>query len=189
MKLLFVHQHLGALGGAETNVYLTAAELQRRGHVLGLLYQSGTGRNELDWRLAFSECFPMPAPGAAGTAQAVLDGFGPDLVFLHNLADLEALQALTQSRVPVVRMVHDHTLYCLRGYKYNVFTRQPCARAASLHCVFPCLANIARDRTSPLGFKWKSFAHKREEMRLHRHCQRLVVFSEHMKQELERNGF
>src|SRR5258706_2844453 len=50
MKLLFVHEHLGALGGAEANIFLTAKELQRRGHTVALLYGSGTGRNEDLWR-------------------------------------------------------------------------------------------------------------------------------------------
>ena len=69
MKLLFVHQLLGALGGAETNLLLTAAELQRRGHVLGLLFQQPTGRQEHDWHLAFSACFPLPAQNPGSAAQ------------------------------------------------------------------------------------------------------------------------
>ncbi len=189
MKLLLVHQHLGAWGGAETNLLLTAVELQRRGHVLSLLYQSATGRNEKDWRMAFSDCIRLPEQEAGSTAQSVLRDFGPELVYLHNLADLEVLEVLVQSRVPLVRMVHDHTLCCLRGYKYNYFTRNVCSRPASLHCVFPCLANVARNRTGPLPLRWASFTAKQKEIRLHRHCHSLVVFSHYMKQELERNGF
>lgn len=33
IKLLFVHQHFGALGGAEANIHLTAREFHRRGHL------------------------------------------------------------------------------------------------------------------------------------------------------------
>jgi glycosyltransferase involved in cell wall biosynthesis len=189
MKLLFVHQHLGALGGAEANLLLTAAELQGRGHVLGLLYQQPTGHQEKDWHLAFSACFPLPEQNPALTAQTVLNDFAPDLVFLHNFSHLEVLEVLTQSRVPLVRMVHDHNLYCLRGYKYNYFTRQVCTRPASGYCVFPCLANVVRDHTGPLPVRWASLSAKRQEIRLNQQCDCLVVFSEFMKQELMRNGF
>ena len=41
MKLLFVHQNFGALGGAEANIQLSAKELQCRGHVVGLLHELG----------------------------------------------------------------------------------------------------------------------------------------------------
>jgi len=46
MKLLFVHQNFGALGGAEANIQLSAKELQCRGHVVGLLHGRGTGRSQ-----------------------------------------------------------------------------------------------------------------------------------------------
>src|SRR5437868_311962 len=49
MRLLFVHERFGALGGAEANVLLTATELKRRGHIVGLLHGAPTGREEPAW--------------------------------------------------------------------------------------------------------------------------------------------
>ena len=37
MKILYVHECFGALAGAEANAQITAEELGRRGHAIGLL--------------------------------------------------------------------------------------------------------------------------------------------------------
>jgi glycosyltransferase involved in cell wall biosynthesis len=189
MKLLFVHQHLGEFGGAETNIFLTASELSRRGHQVGLLYAEGTQRNEQSWRDVFSQCFCVSGRGNIEVVEAVLEQFAPDVIYLHNLSDLQVLETLLNSPAPVVRMVHDHALYCLRGYKYNYFTRKPCQRAASLFCVFPCLASIARNRRGGLPLRWVSYAEKLRELELNRRCDTLIVYSDHLRQELVRNGF
>ena len=39
MKLLFTHQCFGSLGGAEANAFITATEMKKRGHQVGLLSQ------------------------------------------------------------------------------------------------------------------------------------------------------
>src|SRR5580765_1127973 len=128
MKLLFVHECLGALGGAETNIHLTACELKRRGHQVALLHGASTGRNETAWRETFSQCFPL-ADVRQGQRDVqvseklqlgivALEKFEPEVIYLHNLADLELVEILLGTGVPVVRMVHDHQMYCMRGYKY-----------------------------------------------------------------------
>jgi glycosyltransferase involved in cell wall biosynthesis len=86
-------------------------------------------------------------------------------------------------------MVHDHSLYCLRAYKYNYFTRRICTRAASPYCVFPCLAPLARNHGEGFPLRWASYLEKRKEIALHRRCQALIVYSDYSKQELVRNGF
>jgi len=189
MKLLFVHQHLGEFGGAEINIKLAAKELHARGHTAALLYCQATGRNESRWREIFTKCFCLPTRGNLEVVEAVLDQFEPDLIYLHNITDLEVLKALLDSHLPVVRMVHDHAMYCMRGYKYNYFTRQVCTRAFSPYCVFPCLASLGRNHARGLPFKWVSYGEKRREIELNQRCERLVVYSEYLKQELVGNGF
>src|SRR5690242_11760632 len=114
MKLLFVHQHLGEFGGAEANIQLAAKELQKRGHMTALLYSRSTGRNEKEWHRTFYHSFCLPSQGNVEMVEAVLERFEPDLVYLHNLSDLKVVEALLNSTVPVVRMVHDHSMYCMR---------------------------------------------------------------------------
>lgn len=189
MRLLFVHERFGALAGAEANLILTAGEFRQRGHAVGLAHGPGTGRDEAAWREIFDHRFSLEgAPGAA-VVRAALEQFQPDVIFLHKLSDLAAAEALTAGGVPVVRMVHDHDLYCMRGYKYNYFTRHICTRPASPYCVFPCGASLGRRAGTRFGIKWVSYAAKRRELKCNRRFQRLVVATSYMRDELLRNGF
>jgi glycosyltransferase involved in cell wall biosynthesis len=189
MKLLFVNQHLGALGGAEANIQITAEELKSRGHVTGLLYASRTGRSEKAFHASFSESFCLPDQKPQEAALAAVNRFKPDVIYFHKLNDLQVMEALLDSGIPMVRMVHDHAMYCLREYKYNPFSRAICTRKASFFCVFPCLAPLARNRGGLLPFKWASYSARQNEMRLSKRCERVVVYSEYSKAELVQNGF
>src|SRR4051812_34857062 len=172
MRLLFVHERFGALGGAEANVLLTATELKRRGHAVGLLHGTATGKEEAAWQETFAERFALG--NAAQIARSVHE-FRPDVIFLHKLSELNALEALASCGVPVIRMVHDHDLYCLRGYKYNPLNRQICTRAASPFCVFPCAATIGRKPGGGFPLKWVSYGAKRREIEINRRFHRLIA--------------
>lgn len=189
MKLLFVHQTLGEFGGAEVNIRLTARTLKARGHTPALLFAQTSGRNEAHWSEIFTPRYCLGQPGNVGLVHAALRDWKPDLIYLHNLADLPVLQTLLDSGLPVVRMVHDHSLYCLRTYKYNFFTRRTCTRAASAFCVFPCLATLQRNRSGWFPVRWASYLNKRRELRLNRECDGFVVYSDYQKSELVANGF
>jgi glycosyltransferase involved in cell wall biosynthesis len=197
MRLLFVHERFGALGGAEANILATASELRRRGHTVGLAHGASTGREEPAWVDSFAECHSLVpyahAPAAVSGAaperlRAAMTRFQPDAIFLHKLADLELVGILAAGDVPVVRMVHDHDLYCLRGYKYNPLTRRICTRAASPYCIFPCGGTIARNPGGGLPFKWVGYSEERRELALNARFARLIVATAFMQQELERNG-
>jgi len=189
VKLLFVHQTLGQFGGAEINIQLAAEELGHRGCDIDLLYGEGTGRGEPAWAGVFRSCLRLPHERRAGFVGEVLRKGRHELIYLHNLADLEVIQALLDSGVPVVRMVHDHALYCMRTYKYNYFTRNICTRPASGYCVFPCLASVARNRDGGFPIRWAGYREKQKELALNRRCCAFVVYSEYQKRELIRNGF
>lgn len=189
MRLLFVHERFGALGGAEANVLLTASELKRRGHSVALLHGPATGREEGAWVEVFPDRYPLPSARHASVVQLALTEFRPDAIFLHKLAELDALEALAGCGVPVARMVHDHDLYCLRGYKYNPLNRQVCTRAASAYCVFPCGGTVARSSGGSFPLKWMSYGAKQRELALNRRFKRLIVATEFMKEELLRNAF
>ncbi len=189
MRLLFVHERFGAFGGAEANVLLTATELKRRGHAVAILHGAPTAKQEDLWQDTFSDRYTLVNMRAGAALQAAIAEFRPDVIFLHKLGGLDALEALAECGVPVVRMVHDHDLYCLRGYKYNPFSRQICTRAASAYCVFPCGGTIARDRSGGFPLKWVSYGGKQRELAVNRRFQRLIVATEFMQGELVRNGF
>ena len=189
MRLLFVHERFGAMGGAEINAYLTAAELKERGHTLGLVHGAPTGKAEDDWRDVFSERFLLTDGNNLDLTKAALQQFQPDAVYVHKMPDLGVIEGLLDSDWPLIRMVHDHDLYCMRSYKYHPLTRKICARRASAYCIFPCGAVLTRNRNGGWPLKWISYFAKRKEIRLNRQFHRMLVATHYMEQELLRNGF
>src|SRR5947207_997992 len=109
MRTLFVHERFGALGGAEANILLTAGELRRRGHTVGILHGPGTGRCETQWSDIFSRTFSLRKKEAFESVQSALWEFEPDLLYVHKMPELDVMEALLGSGIPVVRMIHDTT--------------------------------------------------------------------------------
>jgi glycosyltransferase involved in cell wall biosynthesis len=189
MKLLFVHERFGALAGAEANAHITATELKRRGHIIGIIHGSSTGKGENIWQETFSKRFSLSERGNATKVRAALDFFQPDIVYVHKMADLEVIRALVNSNVPLVRMVHDHDIYCMRSYKYHPLTRKICTKAAGLNCVFPCGAFVTRNHDKGFPLKFVSYSDKKQEIFLNQQFDRMIVVTNYMKDELLRNGF
>jgi glycosyltransferase involved in cell wall biosynthesis len=189
LRLLFVHERFGAFGGAESNACLTGSELAKRGHVVGLIHGAGTSKDEARWKEVFPDRYPLSAGAAKDVVAEALARFDPDLVYVHKMPDLDVIGALVNSNRPLVRMVHDHDIYCMKSYKYAYFTRRICTRPVSPYCVFPCGAFVARQRGGVLPIRYVSYWRKQKEVSLNRRFQRLVVVSEYMRQELLRNRF
>ena len=175
MRILYVHERFGSLAGAEANAHITATELGRRGHTLGILHGPGTGKGDEAWQTTFPHRFPLADRAGAGVAGRALAEFQPDAVYVHKMPDLGVIEALLRSGRPLVRMVHDHDIYCMRSYKYNYFTRTICTRAATFHCVFPCLAAVVRNPGRGFPLKWVSYGEKQREIALNRRFDRMVV--------------
>jgi len=189
MRLLFIHERIGALGGAEANVLVTAEELQRRGHAVGLAHGGGTNQGETEWRAVFTDRFPVDEAAGPAALEQALAQFDPDVVYLHKFSAPAALRTLLVCGRPVVRMVHDHDLYCMRGYKYHYFSRRICLRTASAYCVFPCGASVASGTGTGFPLRWVSYRAKRREIDLNQNFHCLIVASGYMRDELLRNGF
>jgi glycosyltransferase involved in cell wall biosynthesis len=189
MRLLFVHERFGNLGGAEANARITGEELALRGHLVGLLHGPGTGVGEESWKKAFQDRYPLDETMAALTAEAALAAFRPDVVYVHKMARLDVIGALLHCGRPAVRMVHDHDLYCMKSYKYAYFTRRICIRPFSAYCVYGCGAFVAKDHKGPWPIRYISYRAKKKEIAVNRRFSRMLVVSEYMKQELLRNGF
>jgi glycosyltransferase involved in cell wall biosynthesis len=189
MKILYVHERFGALAGAEANAHITASELARRNHTVGILHGPGTGKNEESWKATFSERYELAGRKAAEAASDCVSAFKPDVIYIHKMPELEVLENLLESGVPVVRMVHDHDIYCMRSYKYNYFSREICHRSVGPHCVFPCMAFAGRNSGGAFPLKWVSYRAKKREVSINRRFARMLVVTEYMRQELLNNGF
>jgi glycosyltransferase involved in cell wall biosynthesis len=154
-----------------------------------LLHGPSTGKGERSWNDLFSQRFGLANGNNAQVTRAALETFQPDAVYIHKMPDRDVLQSLVESGVPVARMVHDHDLYCMRSYKYFPLTRTVCTRGAGLHCIFPCGATLARNRSGGLPVKWVSYLARKRELALNRRFARMIVATNYMKQELLRNRF
>ena len=186
LNLLYVHESMGSLGGAEANVFITATEMKKRGHRVGLLTRRATGRNEDAWHALFGEdIFWIDRESYDQVAQR----FGAQVTYVHKWDDLASLAKIVESGRARIRMVHDHDMYCLRSYRYHPITRTVCHRPTSAYCVFPCLATLKRDREGPLPFRLISYAAKKRERDLSRQFHRHLVVTTYMQEELEINGF
>ncbi len=188
MKILYVHERFGSLAGAEANAFITATEIGRLGHKMAILHGPSTGKGEAAWNATFEDRFAIGEDSLQSTLKA-LSIFKPDAVYVHKMADLRVIEALVQSGVPLVRMVHDHDIYCMRSYKYNYFSREICTKAAGPHCVFPCLACAVKNDKPGFPVKWVSYSDKKREIALNHQFDRMVVVTTYMRDELLKNGF
>jgi glycosyltransferase involved in cell wall biosynthesis len=189
MRILFVHERFGALAGAEANAYITASEFKQRGHTVGIIHGLPTGKNEPAWRNTFEQRFALDKANNQQLVADALRSFGPDIVYVHKMADLSVIEALVHSRLPLVRMVHDHDIYCMRSYRYSYFSRKICTRPAGLACIFPCGAFVQKSHGGGFPLKFVSYSEKLREIKLNQRFNRMVVVTTFMREELIRNGF
>src|SRR5471032_1174810 len=84
MRLLFVHERFGPLGGAEANILLTAKELQGRGHTVAIAHGGAGSASCADWVQTFGTRFPI---NHSASLEESVNQFGPDVVFLHKYSD------------------------------------------------------------------------------------------------------
>lgn len=188
MRILYVHERYGALGGAEANAVITARELHSRGHSPAILHGPSTGKGLEKWDAAFAAKYPL-ASNTAQATHAALRAFDPDVVYVHKMADLAVIETLVESGRPLIRMVHDHDIYCMRSYKYSYFSREICTRAASPYCIFGCGAFITRNPEPGFPLKFVSYTDKKREIALNHRFDRMLVVTKFMRDELIKNGF
>ncbi len=182
LKVVWLHEKMGAFGGAEANVLASAQALRDRGFRNVLVCRERTCVDEDPWRGAFEEIH------AGADAVEVVRAAAPDNVWIHNWPDSADFPRLAGCGVPLARMVHDHAMYCMRHYKYNPLTRRNCTRPASAACIFPCLAFLQRGHGA-LPVKFASLRSKLAEIADNKRLDCLVVASEFMRGELLKNGF
>src|SRR5262249_24786602 len=133
----------------------------------------GTGKAEKAWSELFEKNYLIDGASNAKETIAALLNFDPDLIYVHKMADLEVLEILATCGTPVVRMVHDHEMYCMKGYKYHTFTREICTRALSPCCVFPCGGSLKRNRSDGFPIQWVSYTDKCKEVDLNQQFHRM----------------
>ena len=179
-RVLIVHDLLGDLGGAEASVRQSAQALTRDGMDVALLYGTDTGSALEHWHTTFPTRWSWLTNRV--TAMAAALAWQPQVVWVHNLRDLEVLEALVATRLRLIRTVHDHHLFCQRGSRYFPWNRRPCTRRAGYACALTCA--VLRNRTGPLPIRLAWPGKKLHEIELCKAFHRTLVNSTYMRDEL-----
>ena len=192
-KILFVHETFGRMAGAEQNILVTAPHLAEA-FDLECLYRDRSGKDEASFEKLFPVSHAVAFDGPPAEAKArvtdVLRRSAPDLVYVHKCIANPVLEALTEWGGPLVRMEHDHDIYCMRSYKYSPWSRRICTRKAGPCCLFPCLAFLKRDRArGRFGVRWVSYRQQMRCIELNRRFTAMFVVTQYMRDELIRQGF
>lgn len=180
MHLLFVHQQAGFQGGAEANIHQVATAFAQRGHRVDLLYSELGKSGEGGFLDVFEKHWHSSDLGAA-LAQA------PDVAYVHKVSDLNLLRSLSESDLPLVRMVHDHDSYCQRSSRYFPWNRTICTRKAGYACALTCGVLRNRGGNFPLKLAWPG--RKLAEIELCKRFHTQLVQTDYMKSELVQQGF
>ena len=187
-KILFVHETFGRLAGAEQNILVTAPRLAED-FTLECLYWNRSGRDEASFEKLFPVNYQVDFEGGADATRArvadVLRQAAPDLVYVHKCIANPVLEALTTWGGPLVRMEHDHDIYCMRSYKYSPWDRRICTKKAGPCCLFPCMAFLKRDRSrGRLGLRWVDYRRQMRCIELNHRFTAMFVVTQYMRDEL-----
>lgn len=180
MRILFVHEQAGFQGGAEANVHQVAEACGELGHEVDLLYQHASDGSNQRFFGTFENHWQFEDFDAAIAGK-------PDVIYVHKTSDLDILRKLTGAGLPLVRMVHDHDMYCQRSSRYFPWSRTICTRKAGYACAITC--GVVRNRKGKLPFKFAWPGRKLEEIRLCKKFHTHIVQTDFMKSELTLHGF
>jgi glycosyltransferase involved in cell wall biosynthesis len=180
MRILFLNTTGGFFGGVEQNIALAAEGLAARGHLCSFasFKRSGVGQERFD--AFFSSVWDL----ATTSLSEVVAQTKPEVIYVHKLESIQQVLDASQG-CRVVRMIHDHDLYCPRKHKYYFHNHRICTHKAGL----VCYADLAFLERGPRGLRYASIGAKLKELRCNRKVDALIVGSAYMKQELLRNGF
>lgn len=190
--LLWVNRFLGRYGGAEENILVTAKKLKEKYHS-HFLYSESCVDGELLFQDVFEKKFNVPfeddEKNAEQTVQ-ILKETSPDLIFVHNCDSVAMMNTFLESGIPVVRMNHDHEVYCLRGNKYFPLLGLRCPFKGSMCCLFPGLAFLKRNaKDGRLCWNNIDYSYRRRRLALDQKCDLIITNSHYMKKELAHQGY
>jgi glycosyltransferase involved in cell wall biosynthesis len=183
MKVLMVHQLFGDRGGAESTLRRLTEGLVARDCEVSLLHGPRTGTGEERFRELYPRAFSWLRPDGIARALAT----EPDVLFVHKLDELPVLEELVKSGKHLVRMVHDHDIYCQRRHRYLPHNRSICTRRAGAMCGVYC--GVLHE---PEGFLPIRLARPSRKLREIELCQRFehhITVSEFLRNELILHDF
>ena len=183
MKIVVAQDSLYAAGGVDSYLRSVLPALEARGHQVRILYHHRACAD--DASATHNDAVGVDQIGVEA-AMAALRAFCPDVCFSHNMGPLEIDRRLV-GHWPVVKMMHGYFGTCISGLKSHAFpSRCACDRTLGSSC----LALYGPRRCGSLDpvqmirdYRWA-----RAQRSLFDDYAAIVVASQHMGEEYERNG-
>jgi glycosyltransferase involved in cell wall biosynthesis len=185
MRILLANDGFGDAGGVQNYLDAITDGLLRRGHALALLHRDAA---PAPFAGRATSALPQFSTATEGVGAAIdrVAAWAPDVCFSHNMNLLEIDRALI-ARWPVIKFMHGYFGTCIGGQKRFGFpVVQPCDRRFGV----ACLALYGPRHCGELSvsafvghYQWA-----REQHALLPSYHTIVVASEHMKREFDRNG-
>jgi len=191
MKILVVCDYYQYLGGAEQYVLSLIEHLESLGQKICIVYGQETqdtlkiqGRGEY-FIPAVIEENPINK-----SENKILDKIvqeeNPNIIYVQNVKNPYVIQYLSRQK-PVVRFVHDLSLFCLNWRKILPSKDIICPYPAGLRCIFNAYSSRCISRNPWISFrKWRF---NKKQLKINRQLDKLIVASFYMKTCLIQNGF
>jgi len=181
MKILWINDKAEFTGGAETYIYQSAQELSLKYNVENTLLYSTESRLDYNYSKVF-----LFATVMVDFKQQV-ESMNPDIIYVHQVSNIEILKDLLTIDIPVVAFIHDHKNFCLREHKYTTLGNETCTKAIGMDC-YTCLGFINKKNSFPY-ISLNSLSTITSIQNILKKFNHIVVASEYMKEHLVLHDF
>jgi len=181
MKVIWINDEANFTGGAETYIYQSAQELTKRYNIENILLYSAESHIDYEYSKVFSFATVI------ADLKQQLKLLNPDIIYVHQVNDIEIIKELLEIEIPVVGFVHDHKHFCLREHKYTTIGNHTCTKEVGVSC-YSCLGFINKKSVFPY-ISINSVSNVRSIQDLLKKFDRIVVASDYMKEHLQLHGF
>ena len=180
MRILFVNTTGGFFGGVEQSIVLAARGLGTRGHHCSFVSANRSGTSLKEFDKNFAAVWNLKNI----SLEQVIKIDKPEVIYVHKFDHIDQIFRAAKG-LRIVRMFHDHDIYCPRRHKYYFHNHKICTRKAGLICY----ADLAFLERGSHGLHLTSVAKKLRELRRNRKLETCIAGSRYTRQELIRNGF
>jgi glycosyltransferase involved in cell wall biosynthesis len=180
--ILWINNLATFSGGAEKYIHETATLLARQG--FSNMLMAGIER---PWDYKFTSPFEKAFPLDSTTLKTTVAALKPDLIYVHNVADIETINAIAATGIPSVRFFHDHSPFCPRDHKYFAITNHTCTVPMGFHC-FRCLG-IVKTGTGITGLGISTAASKEKVLQANRELTGFISGSQYMANLIVKHDF
>lgn len=192
-KILIIHEYLGFFGGAEQSIYHTAKYIKNH-FELTYVHSSTTELHSDLYSKNFESIYQIDFSSADDALirkqlREILHIKKPNLIYMHKCLNIPAYETLLESRIPVIHMIHDHEVYCLRKSKYYPINRKICTHKAGLCCLFLGLAFLKYTPEGRLRFQQVHYFKHKKLVRLDQQFNASFAPSNYMQEELAIQGY